>query len=175
MTAFGLQNANTNTNNTSRVDQILNSLPSDNTNPWIAAGEGNLQLLQQILTQQNLSINEQDENGYSFLHSASSYNQIPTVQWLLSQSQPHQQTINVNIQDTDGDTPLHHCEYVDAARCLIEVGNVDFRIKNNEGKNALQVKEEELEEGQDHEDDDSPEILELRRLVEYLSDVMMSC
>jgi len=173
MTAFGLNQGSTNNNESSTFifNQIMNSIPSDSNNPWICATEGNLELLQTLIAQQNLSINEQDSNGFSFLHAAASYNQIPTVRWLLQQKSGIN-PINVNIQDSDGDTPLHHCDTVDAARVLIEEGNVNFRTKNHEGKNALQVKEEELEDADDS--DDSSEIQELKRLIAYLGEVMMS-
>lgn len=95
------------------------------------------------------------------------------MNWLLSSQQ--QPSVNVNAPDTDGDTPLHHCDDVQAAKLLVEVGGADFMIRNLEGKTAREVKEEELREGDDDEDeeeDDSDEDDEdkvrLHELVEYL-------
>ena len=45
-------------------------------------------------------MNAQDETGYSPLHAASSYNELATMQYLLSVG------ADVNLQDSDGDTPL---------------------------------------------------------------------
>jgi len=76
----------------------------------------------------------------------------------------------VNAKDLDGDTPLHHCDEAGSARVLVEEGGADFRLTNDQGETALEVKERELaegaEEGEDESDDDERQ--NLVKLVTYL-------
>lgn len=89
------------------------------------------------------------------------------IGWLLGLKEAT--TIDVNARDGDGDTPLHHCDDVNSAKLLIE-GGADFRVKNVEGLTALDVKEEELKEGDDDDDDDEDRE-KLNELVEYLKSI----
>jgi hypothetical protein len=68
-----------------------------------------------------------DAHGYSLVHAASSYSQIPLLRTLI-------QTYNVspNIVDEDNETPLFAAENVDVARALLELG-ADVGWKNAEG------------------------------------------
>lgn len=85
------------------------------------------------------------------------------IAWLLSNKD-----VDVNLRDGDGDTALHHCDDAVSAKMLIE-GGADAQLTNNEGKTALQVKEEELHEGDEEEDDSDDEDREkLKELVTYL-------
>lgn len=71
-----------------------------------------------------------DGHGYSLLHAASSYNQIPLLRTLI-------QTYNVspNIVDEDNETPLFAAENVEVVQALLELG-ADAAWKNAEGFTA---------------------------------------
>ena len=138
----------------------------DSSTPWMAASEGNLDLLQASLTTLNLPVTAADENGYTLLHAASAYAQLPVMEWLLSQRVP------VNAVDNDGDTPLHHVEDIDAARLLIEVCKADPMPVNAAGKTPVQVKQDDLDElMEDDDDDDSDDAAKLRVLIDYFASV----
>ncbi|KAL7519161.1 hypothetical protein ACHAWX_003955 [Stephanocyclus meneghinianus] len=138
----------------------------DESTPWVAAGDGDLALLQSSLTQLGLSPNSADSNGFTFLHAACGYGRVEVIRWLLGLNKD-EVVVDVNAKDDDGDTPLHHCDDVVSARLLIEAG-ADHTIRNNDGNTALEVKEEELEEGDEEDDSDDEDRSKLKELVEYL-------
>jgi ankyrin repeat protein len=85
-----------------------------------------------------------DAHGYSLVHAAASYNQLPVLRELI-----HTYHADVNITDEDGETPLFATEKAEVAKCLVEELGVDVSIRNEEGKTA----EEKIgeEEGEAHE------------------------
>lgn len=134
--------------------------------PYIAAGDGNLELLQTALQALHLPANAADSNGFTFVHAAAAYSRLAVLRWLFIQD-----GVDVNAQDADGDTPLHHCDEVEAAKCLVEEGKADISIKNAHGYTAREAKEEELLEDQDseeEEDSDDEDRIAMKALVEYL-------
>mmetsp|Transcript_55505 Transcript_55505/g.166422 ORF Transcript_55505/g.166422 Transcript_55505/m.166422 type:complete len:178 (-) Transcript_55505:677-1210(-) len=140
--------------------------------PWVAAGDGDLPLLQTALRKLDLPVNAADSNGFTFVHAAASYSQLEVLRWLLEQRGGDSGiAIDVNAGDSDGDTPLHHCDDVAAARILIEEGGADASLKNHEGKTARGSKEEELAEGDDEDDEDSDDEdrEKLKELIKYLN------
>lgn len=78
----------------------------ESSNIWIAAGEGRLDLVEYFITHHSVNVNTKDEFSYSPLHAAVSYSQSSVVAFLI------QSGADVNIQDGDGDGPLHVCEDV---------------------------------------------------------------
>jgi ankyrin repeat protein len=144
------------------------SVPSveiDSSTPFIASSNGELALLQQSLSHLSVPATVADSNGLTPLHSAASYNQVHVMRWLFTQN------VDINARDSDGDTPLHHCDNVSAARILVEEGKADYRSKNNEGKTALEVKQEEaieMESGMDEDIDDDEDVKNLDELIGYL-------
>jgi ankyrin repeat protein len=137
----------------------------DESTPFVAASDGDLTLLQQSLVKLNVPPGVTDDNGLTPLHNAVSYNQAETIRWLLGQK------VDVNAQDSDGDTPLHHCDNVEAAKILIQEGQASYKIQNSQGKTALQLKEEELKEAasdMDEGESDDDETANLDQLVGYL-------
>ena len=138
----------------------------DESTPWVAAGDGDLALLQSSIQQLGLAPNAADSNGFTFLHAACGYCRKNVMEWLLGLNKQTPGTIDVNARDGDGDTPIHHCDDADSAKLLIE-GGANHQLTNEEGKTPLQVKEEELEEGDDDDDEDEDR-QKLKELVEYL-------
>ena len=111
--------------------------------------------------------------SFTFLHAACGYAREEVIKWLLGlNNNTESTTIDVNARDGDGDTPLHHCDDASSAKLLVEAG-ADFRLKNDEGLTALEVKEEELKEVDNDEDDDSDDEDrdKLKELVEYLKSI----
>ena len=60
------------------------------------------------------------------------------MRWLFTQN------ADVNARDSDGDTPLHHCDNLEAVTVLIEEGHADCTVKNDEGQHVLEAKEGEF-------------------------------
>jgi len=151
---FGFGGASSNSHATQEMDEST---------PWIAAADGDLNLLQQCLQIRNIPPSAcVDSNGLTLLHSAASYGQMNVMQWLLTNN-----GANVNAKDSDGDTPLHHCDDVLPARMLIESAGASPFITNNTGETALQMKQKELVE-EDDDDIDNYDYQNLKKLVEYL-------
>jgi ankyrin repeat protein len=139
----------------------------DSSTPFIAASDGNIALLQESLANLKLSVTMADENGYTLLQAAASYSQIATMQWILSQfAQPN----DVNAVDQEGDSALHYASSAEACKVLISA-NIDKYIRNNEGKTALEAKQQELQEMMDDEDEfdeDDLEVIALRECINCL-------
>jgi len=130
--------------------------------PWMAAADGNIGLLQSSIASLGLTYSIADENGYTLLMAAAAYNRGNIMEFLLASA-----AVDVNSQDYDGDTALHHVECVEAAKMLVEVGKANSTIRNGSGKTPMEAKVEEFKEIiEDDEDDD--ESLALKELVEYL-------
>ncbi|KAJ3018547.1 hypothetical protein HKX48_002826 [Thoreauomyces humboldtii] len=114
-------------------------------NIWIAAAEGGLELIEHLLqhggpNDSPLSPNVKDENGYTPLHAAASYSHLPLIDLLVTTH-----GADVNITDSDGDTPLHMCETRAAAEKLVTLG-CDVNVRNDEGKLAIEVADEDERE-----------------------------
>lgn len=85
-----------------------------------------------------------DAHGYSLVHAAASYNQLPVLRDLV-----RKYSANVDILDEDGESPLFACEKAEVAQCLVEELGADMSIRNEDGNTA----EEKIgeEEGEAHE------------------------
>ncbi|KAI8051592.1 ankyrin repeat-containing domain protein [Syncephalis plumigaleata] len=106
-------------------------------NIWIAAGEGDNERIQALLSN-GINANVADDNGYTALHAAASYNHLSTIELLLKHG------ANVNCTDDDGDTPLFTCETVECAEALLANG-ADAAIRNTEGKTAAEAAAEDVD------------------------------
>lgn len=134
--------------------------PSDIDNVIIQSGEGNLSMVQRVLP--SLGLTYSDENGYSCLHAAAAYSQLPVLQWLLESG------IDPNLPDADGDTPLHHCDGVEAARVLVAYG-ADVNLRNKEGRTPLgRANAEVVREGDEDYDEEDVENNKMKEVVAYL-------
>lgn len=143
----------------------------DASTPFVAAADGDLELLQESIKQLGISPNATDSNGFTFLHASCGYCRVDVINWLIGLN-AETNIINVNARDGDGDTPLHHCDDAVSAKMLIDAG-ADHHVKNDDGKTALEVKEEELLEGDEEEDSDDEDREKLKELVAYLKTLVV--
>ncbi|KAG0201954.1 hypothetical protein BGX33_009996 [Mortierella sp. NVP41] len=106
-------------------------------NIWLAASDGDLAAVKTFINEKGVSINAQDEFGYSALHAAASYGHKDLITYLLENG------ADVNIQDPEGDSPLFVCETVDIAEMLVKAGADAKHINENEMTAAENAEEEE--------------------------------
>ncbi|KAF9145605.1 hypothetical protein BGX30_007940 [Mortierella sp. GBA39] len=106
-------------------------------NIWLAASDGDLAAVKTFINEKGVSINAQDEFGYSALHAAASYGHKELITYLLENS------ADVNIQDPEGDSPLFVCETVDIAEMLVKAGADAKHVNENEMTAAENAEEEE--------------------------------
>ncbi|KAG0053882.1 hypothetical protein BGZ83_000279 [Gryganskiella cystojenkinii] len=109
-------------------------------NIWLAASDGDLEAVKKFIEEKGVSVDAQDEYGYSSLHAAASYGHKDLIKYLLEKG------ANVNIQDPEGDSPLFVCETVEIAKILVEAGADAKHINENEITAADNAEEEEWTE-----------------------------
>ncbi|CAO1628480.1 unnamed protein product [Jaminaea pallidilutea] len=113
---------------------------SATTNIWIAASEGNLAVVEELLdTNEHLLPTSPDENTYTPLHAAASYSHNELLRFLLNHPkakayESSQGEAAVHVTDSDGDTPLHVAEDIETATILIDEFGADPSRKNDEGR-----------------------------------------
>lgn len=90
-------------------------------------------VLQSLAQHPNLAP-QQDGNGYSLLHAASSYAQLEVLRTLVQIY-----NVDVNLRDEDGQNALFVAETVEVARCLVEELGVDVDAKDDEGSTAIET------------------------------------
>jgi len=133
-------------------------------NVWIAAGDGSLERTFAFIGAGPVDV--KDENGYTPLMAASAYGKVDLVRELLKRG------ANPNLKDTDGNTAVHHCDYPECLRVLIDGGG-KISIRNNDGQTPLDAKQEELAEAEedfsDEEELDEGEIPTSHRLKQLVS------
>ncbi|KAK3818834.1 MAG: ankyrin repeat-containing domain protein [Benniella sp.] len=129
-------------------------------NIWLAASDGDLAAVKKFVEEKGVSIDAQDENGYSALHAAASYGHKDLIDYLLKKG------ANINVEDPDKDTPLFVCETVEIAKLLVENGADAYHVNDNGLTAAENAEEEEWPEvahylrevtGVPHPDDDDDE------------------
>lgn len=107
-------------------------------NLWVACTNGDIGRLQTLLSEGS-TVNQQDENGFSPMHAAASYNQVELLSVLISLGG------DVHLRDAEGDTPLLVCETPEVFDLLVAAG-ADPAAVNAEGEGILQkAVEDELE------------------------------
>ncbi len=104
------------------VEAASNALPAETIQ--MAAGDGDFEAVK-LFVQNGVSVNEQDEYGYSPLHAACSYGNVEIAQWLIEHG------ANVSLQDFEGDTPLAVCENTVCADLLLSQGADIFSVNQN--------------------------------------------
>jgi len=164
MTSFGFSCSTINSTGMDESEMV------DTTTIFAAASEGNLALLQSSMALLNSPITAADENGYTLLMAASSYNQLGILQFILNNLD--RSNINcttfINAGDNDGDTALHYAGNADAAKFLVDHFTINTAKINSQGKTALQSKEVELDEMMEDEDGDDEDIEVAKSLINYL-------
>ncbi|KAK3082074.1 hypothetical protein LTS18_005472 [Coniosporium uncinatum] len=101
------------------IDKLLNLVP-DSPDKVLA-----------LLSTQPELVPKSDAHGYSLLHAAASYAQLPLLCSLVQEYK-----VDVNMLDEDGETPLFVAETVEIATCLVEELGVDISIQNDESQTA---------------------------------------
>lgn len=110
-------------------------------NIWVAASDGRQDLVEKFLNENaTLTANSKDPNGYTPIHAAAAYGHVDLLRKLCKDYGG-----DINVKDSDGDTPLHHCEDANTAKVIIEELNGDATLTNNEGMTPLAVFEEDME------------------------------
>ena len=66
-------------------------------------------------------------------HAAASYDHLELLRFLVEEA-----GADVNLEDSDGETPLFVCENVDTAEFLLDAG-ADPQITNSIGRNCMEV------------------------------------
>ncbi|GAV29502.1 hypothetical protein PMKS-003003 [Pichia membranifaciens] len=99
-------------------------------NIWVAAADNKINLVKSLIESGKYTPNSADPNGFTPIHAAASYGNIDLLRYLL------QNGGDPNVQDSDGDTPLHHTESLDTAKVLVQEFNANYRLKNNDGLNV---------------------------------------
>lgn len=121
-------------------------------NIWIATADNQIKIVTDYLESGNFTPNSKDPNGYTPIHAAASYGHLKLLKLLVERGG------DINIQDNEGDTPLHHVEDVETAKYMIENLNASFKMKNNDGLTAIRYIEEE---------DEFPELVDYLRLLDH--------
>ena len=106
--------------------------PNPRTTRRISASDGDIPQVLNYLQNDPSLLNAGDENGYTPIHAAASYGHRELISILIERG------ADVHARDTDGDTPLHHCDDKSTAEYLISLG-ARPDVPNNEGKTAPQV------------------------------------
>lgn len=121
-------------------------------NIWIAASDNSIKQVEDYINGGQFTANSKDPNGYTPIHAAASYGHIELLKLLIAKGG------DINIQDNDGDTPLHHCEDLETAKLMVEQFKCDWKLKNGEGQTALEYKKE---------DEEFPELVAYLETVKY--------
>jgi len=121
-------------------------------NIWVAAADNDFDTVKNYISSGNFTPNSKDPNGYTPIHAAVSYGHVDLLKYLIEQGG------DINIQDAEGDSPLHHVEDLNTAKLLVETYKADWKLKNNEG----QIPADYIEE-----DDEFPEVVQYLRSLNH--------
>jgi ankyrin repeat protein len=104
--------------------------PKELENIWIASSDGDLQRVEQLI-EEGVSVNAQDETGYSPMHAAVSYGHTQLIEYLLMKG------ANLHIRDEDGDTPILVVESPEVFELLVRHGS-NPHDQNGRGETLLE-------------------------------------
>ena len=80
----------------------------DASTPFVAAADGEIELLQESIKQLGILPNAADPYGFTFLHSSCGYCRDKVMQWFIG-LYVESNGMHVNAMAGDGDTAVHHC------------------------------------------------------------------
>lgn len=109
-------------------------------NIWVAAADNQIEIVKSYIESGNFAADCKDPNGYTPIHAAASYGHTDLLKYLVNSKGG-----DVNVQDNEGDTPLHHVEDVKTAKYLVEELKADHKIRNGDGLTPGQYIEEDDE------------------------------
>ena len=89
-----------------------------------------MQRVRYLIEVEKVSVNAQDEHGYSPMHAAASYSSLTIIEYLVSHG------ADVNIRDEDGDTPLLVSETPEVFEALVAAG-ADPNAVDAQGKGIV--------------------------------------
>lgn len=124
-------------------------------NIWVAAADNKIALVKSLIESGKYRPNSADPNGFTPIHAAASYGNLELLRYLLDNGG------DPNVQDSDGDTPLHHTESLDVAKVLVQEYSANYRLKNKDG---FTVKEYFIEENE------FPELIRFFTILEQTGD-----
>ena len=163
----------------------INGLYEGETLLCIAIHNDNEQVVNFLLNDERVDIklninSSEHKTGYTALHVAAQYTDLDIMKLLIEKG------ADVSAQDSEGETPLHwiytgtdnnmsSSKRAEAAKLLIEA-RADFRIKNIEGKTALdcatedqrQWEEDKIIEGKEADDACDEESIDMVLSSEFL-------
>lgn len=84
-------------------------------NLYLLIADGQVHEVLAILEKEPSLAAVQDDNGYSLVHAAASYNELNLLRMLIQHYK-----VNVDIRDSDHETPLFFVETLSAAKILVE-------------------------------------------------------
>ncbi|KAJ9107357.1 hypothetical protein QFC21_000807 [Naganishia friedmannii] len=111
---------------------MVNANVSNGKNIWIAASDGDMERVKELIEVHGMSPNVEDENTYTPMHAAASYAHLDLLEYLISKGG------DINHPDSDGETPLFTVESVEVAKWMIERG-AKIDVKNHEGETAAET------------------------------------
>ena len=111
------------------------------TNIWTAAGDGDLLKVKFFIDTGAYGVNQVDDNGYSPLSAAISYNHLQVAKFLIEKG------ADVNLESDNGLVALFYAETVESAKILIENG-ANIHVLDRRHRNVLDhiMDEEECED-----------------------------
>lgn len=124
------------------IDMVMQVEPniylhtSDNIIPLLAWAIKNNkpQVYSQLVCHKKIDFNLQDSHGWTALHHAVYKDDLHAIPLLLTSGLD---TLQINIQDHEGDSALHWAWSVKTLSCLLQQPGIDLNIQNHEGQTAV--------------------------------------
>ena len=103
-------------------------------NIWTAASEGKTEKVLEMLRENGSLINQADQNGYTPLFAAISWDHLDLVQALLENGADIMQ-----CDSSDGDSSLHVASSVECCRILLQRTSALLTMRNFEGRLPVEI------------------------------------
>lgn len=118
---------------------MLQQQQLEDDNIWLACSEGRADAVIAFLNKKSYSVEQRDENGYSPLHAAVSYDHVGLAKVLLSHY-----GANADARDIeDGDSVLHVAISVEMCRVLVQAAPALLLARNREDRLPIEVQSRE--------------------------------